>query len=193
MGEVGALAVELKPEVSPATSPRTADSVRAPCGADDAADVTHAFTVHGAELALAMVHGYKLVENRTRKFTVGWYALHVGLQDTEHARRAAGMYSELLQGNEASHYQSTVVGLVRVSEHRAKEECNDHVWAIGPVCNVISATVILGRPVAARGNRGQWLLPADARSNILAQLEEGDCLPLFFDLGQRGGRPPQAP
>ncbi|CAK0853503.1 unnamed protein product [Prorocentrum cordatum] len=153
------------------------------CGADDAADVTHAFAVHGAELALAMVHGYKLVEKRHRKFSTGWYALHGGRQDTDVARSAAGMYPDLLRGSKARHYQGAVVGLVRIGEHRGKEDCNEHAWAIGPVCNVLSASVLLDRPVAARGNQGQWPLPAEVRNDVLKQIRAGDCVPMFFDIG----------
>ena len=174
-----------RPEAAPAVSPRTPRPAQGSCGADDAADATHAFTVHGAELALAMLHGYKLVENRDRKFSIGWYALHVGLQDTEHSRRAADMYPELLQGSEAGHFQGTIVGLVHIAEHRTKEECDGHAWAVGPVCNVLSASVLLDRPVAVRGNQGQWPLPAEVRDDVLEQIREGDCVPIVVEPTKR--------
>ena len=183
-GSAGSAAMPVpRPEAAPAVSPRTPRPAKGSCGADDAADVTHAFTVHGAELALAMLHGYKLVENRERKFSTGWYALHVGLQDTEHARRAADMYPALLQGNEAGYFQGAVVGLVHIAEHRTKEECNGHAWAIGPECNLLSASVLLDRPVAVRGNQGQWPLPAEVRDDVVEQIRDGDCVPIVFDIG----------
>ena len=61
-GSAGSAAMPVpRPEAAPAVSPRTPRPAKGSCGADDAADVTHAFTVHGAELALAMLHGRKLV------------------------------------------------------------------------------------------------------------------------------------
>ena len=40
-------------------------------------------TVHGPQMALAMVRGIKRVETRKRPLRLGWYSLHIGLKNLE--------------------------------------------------------------------------------------------------------------
>ena len=165
----------------------------APATLEAAGAATHAFTVQGVHLALAMVTRHKLVENRSFRLQLGWFALHAGKRcDTEHGLKAEEMYPQLLSISEAQDHLGHIVGLVRISEYRLPEQCSDHFWALGPLCNVISHAIRLRRPIRATGQQGIWRIQPDAQAKLLHQLRGGGCEVLSYDLSRLGPRPTDA-
>jgi len=140
-----------------------------------AASTTHAFTVQGAQLALAMLTGRKMLENRSFKLRIGWYALHVGCKrDTECGLRAARMYQDLPRDQSLEDHFGSIIGLLYISEHRLPSQCNGDSWALGPKCNVISHSVLFPRPLRQQGRQGIWPLSAEMREGF-AQLVLQSC------------------
>ena len=155
-----------------------------------AAEVTHAVTVQGAQLALAMLRGLKLLENRNFRLRLGWHALHLGLKrGTEHGLRAARLYQQIPRDEEVLDHFGAIVGLIRVSEHRNPTQCNGVEWAIGPCCNVISHAVKLAHPVSQAGQQGCWRLRPTVQEEIRRQVLADPNGIEGFDLSYLGPRP----
>ena len=143
-----------------------------PATKDAAANVTHVLTVQGLQLALAMLTGRKLVENRTFRVRPGWIALHLGVgkRVTQHGLQAAQMYPDLPRDADQPSHFGKIVGLLRISEHRVPRDCADHPWAIGPICNVISHALTLHTPIQWVGNLGCQPLTANESAQIRQQV-----------------------
>ena len=117
-----------------------------------AARTTHAFTVQGVQLALSMLLGRKLLDNRSFRLWLGWYALHVGKRrDSQYGMQATKLYPDLPRDEQLLGHFGAVVGLVRIAERRAPSQCSDNVWALRPPCNVNSHAIRLGAPILQNG------------------------------------------
>ena len=84
-------------------------------GQDGEPEVTHGFTLRGAQLTHAVLIGAKDVENRHFRLTNGWYALHTGA-----AMKSVESQLPLLAAvegmpDEGSLPHSSIVGAVRIS------------------------------------------------------------------------------
>merc|ERR1712232_946149 len=109
--------------------------------------------------------------------------------DSEYGVKAAAMYPDFPQGNEAADHLGANVGLVRISDYRLPEQFNGHFWALGPLCNVISHAVRLAKPIPHVGQQGIWRLLPGAQADILQQLKGRSLAMSSFDLSVLGPRP----
>uniref|UniRef100_A0A7S0AGV7 Uncharacterized protein n=1 Tax=Pyrodinium bahamense TaxID=73915 RepID=A0A7S0AGV7_9DINO len=147
-------------------------------GAAEPALVTHGLTVQGPQQGMAMVTGRKQIENRAWRIPCGWYALHVGSKPLaaigeEWCERMKTVWPEAPP--ERSLPSSCIVGLIHVSDQRPAAKClpQDHeqsVWAVGPICHVISEAVKLPQPIHLSGSQGLWPISAATQERIKRQL-----------------------
>lgn len=171
----------------PGTKGRSGDSNhdtgRVRAGAAVATEVSHALTLQGAQQVLAILRGVKLIENRSWKIPLGWYAIHAGSQPINEERGARTRAAWPDAPPEESLPHSAILGLFRVQAHTRPEKCrHGYIWARGPVCNLISEALELPRPVRCRGGRGLWRLSPPVLQRIREQVEE--CGVKRFDLSQ---------
>ena len=82
---------------------------------------------------------------------------------------------------EGSLPSSAILGVIRISEQRPPEDCGgpQGVWAVGPICHVISEAIQLPQPIlAVRGSPGLWRLTAKDRVEVVRQLPKGQHIDL---------------
>lgn len=139
-------------------------------GASSPHDVQKAITFKGPFLASAILHGVKKLENRSRPFGTGWFAVHTGVSNDgdawaeKHVREAADddhsvalVASDVREGLVP---KGSIAGLCRISHWLPVAECGGSPWAIGPYCGVIAETVFLDHPVVCGGQLGAWGIPS---------------------------------
>mmetsp|Transcript_64801 Transcript_64801/g.130175 ORF Transcript_64801/g.130175 Transcript_64801/m.130175 type:complete len:152 (+) Transcript_64801:523-978(+) len=129
---------------------------------------------------MAMVTGRKRIENRSWHIPLGWYALHVGMKPlasigVEWCERMKVAWPEAPP--ESKLPSSSIVGLIHVSDRRSPGDClpQDHkqnIWAVGPVCHVISEAVVLQRPIQQGGGPHLWPIPSTTQEQIRRQLRD---------------------
>ena len=102
---------------------RAASEEKAAPAATPAA-VTSAITLRGAQLAYAVLHGAKRVENRHFSMRPGWYALHVGAKTGCHSSQEPLLQAVAAMPPEAALSRGAVVGAVRVSHSLPLEDCS---------------------------------------------------------------------
>lgn len=142
---------------------------------------TKAISLQGAQQVFAILRGVKLIENRSWRIPVGWYAIHAGAQmiNEERAARTLEAWPDAPREKDLPH--SAVVGLFYIKEHRSPHECKSgYIWARGPVCHIISKAVELDSPVWCAGDRGLWSLSSSLRTQIHERL--GNASVRHFDL-----------
>ena len=115
--------------------------------------VTHAITLAGAELAWAMLAGFKRIENRDFRMSPGWYALHVG--DKPLSKERFTRYFEGMEGVPTSLTKRVIVGAIKIRDGLPLATVDDE-WAEGPICNIIEAFVQLEDPCACKGALSTW-------------------------------------
>ena len=115
--------------------------------------VTHAITLAGAELAWAMLAGFKRIENRDFRMSPGWYALHVG--DKPLSKERFTRYFEGMEGVPTSLKKRVIVGAIKIRDGLPLATVDDK-WAEGPICNIIEAFVQLEDPCACKGALSTW-------------------------------------
>lgn len=133
-------------------------------------EVTHAFTLRGAQLTYAVLNGHKRVENRHFALKPGWYALHTGAKTSSHKSQESLLRSVPDMAPELSLPHSAVVGAVCVSHALRIEQCASEPWAFGPFVNVLSAFCRLETPVLHAGALSVWSLSSEAISAVRMQL-----------------------
>ena len=135
---------ELSP---PATAARAAECV------------THCFTLSDPTLAWLIVNGKKTLENRTFRFGVGWYAVHVGKGAKVDVDAARGLRSEYPEMPEpATLPRGCVYGVCKIEGAKAAgAACGDR-WYVAPYpwANIISDAIRFDVPAgrAMGGNLG---------------------------------------
>ena len=135
------------------------------------ADVSHAFTLRGAQLTYAVLSGAKRVENRHFSMKPGWYALHTGSSTVSHESQYPLMAGVSGMPKEADLPHACIVGAVRISHALSLEQCEPtEPWAFGPVVNLISAVARLNQPVAHKGALSLWRMSDEARDEVRQQL-----------------------
>ena len=115
--------------------------------------VTHAITLAGAELAWAMLAGFKRIENRDFRMSPGWYALHVG--DKPLSKERFTRFFEGMEGVPTSLKKRVIVGAIKIRDGLPLATVDDE-WAEGPICNIIEAFVQLEDPCACKGALSTW-------------------------------------
>ena len=139
------------------SSASTASSASVPTAAKTLSEVSHGFTLRGAQLTWAILHGVKKVENRHFRMLAGWYAVHTGAKNTSHESQhdlIAGVPGMPLEDSLA---HSAIVGAVHITHALTLEQCSaSEPWAFGPVVNVIGQVCRLERPVPHRGALSLW-------------------------------------
>ena len=135
-------------------------------------EVEKALTLQGAQQALAILSGYKLIENRSWKIPRGWYALHCGSQmiSDDRAERVRQAWPSAPPEESLPH--GVIMGLFYISMRVTPEECRPgYVWARGPLCHLVSKAVEFPQPIRCRGGKGLWDLEQWQLSKIRAQLK----------------------
>ena len=115
--------------------------------------VTHAITLAGAELAWAMLAGFKRIENRDFRMSPGWYALHVG--DKPLSKERFTRFFEGMEDVPTSLTKRVIVGAIKIRDGLPLATVDDE-WAEGPICNIIEAFVQLEDPCACKGALSTW-------------------------------------
>lgn len=140
------------------------------------------FTLKSPWLASAMLHGEKLIENRSTVYAPGWYAVHVGVgrEDPwceDHVRTNVGIASSLerIESDikDGLIPRGHVIGLVYIAYTLPLPEADKSIargWALGPFCNVITQRLFLHNPVPARGQLGACHVRSELLAEIVAQL-----------------------
>lgn len=150
--------------------------------------VDRALTLQGGQQVLAVLRGYKLIENRNWRIPVGWYAIHSGSQmiTEERADRLRSVWPDAPCEEHLPH--GAIMGLFYVCNHRTPEQCAPgYVWARGPICHIVSKAVEFAMPIKASGQKGLWQLDPWQISKIKEQLE-GDVPIKNFDVSKAIGR-----
>eukprot|EP00435_Cladocopium_sp_Y103_P007315 s2262_g2.t1 len=185
---------------------------------DEDRSISMAITLKGSVITEAILHGYKDVENRSVRLPLGWIGLHTGKGkcDTlldQIVRRLAPTVPP-----DAECPKGYVVGAAWVeravtfdelrTQFGCTEECNGpngvlhHVpqckfspHAGGPICNILSASLRLPKPVPCNGELGCWppgleqvggrRLPDDVREEVLKQFDESLEIYHFPEVGLR--------
>ena len=145
--------------------------------AKTACSVTHALSVKGALRAWSMLHGYKVVANRSFRISPGWYALHttnrlLDAADLDELRRKLGPD---LPSDDAIGKAGVLCGLVRIAGSVTRGECLGtpaESWAVGPVCNLIEEAVVLWQQPKTTGYQGVWRLSEKTASCVHACLRD---------------------
>jgi len=146
------------------------------------ADVCEALTLQGSQQVLAILRGYKLIENRSWKIPVGWYALHAGSQviTEDRADRVKQMWPDVPA--EVSLPHGAILGLFYIHSQRLPGQCRPgYIWARGPICHLISKAIEFQTPLRCSGSRGLWRLSNHQLAQIHAQLVAGSDV-TYFDL-----------
>ena len=150
---------------------------RAPVnGAPSASEVTHAFTLKGAQLTLAVLTGIKRVENRHFQMKPGWYAVQTGASTRSHESQYPLLDAIPGMPAEEDLPHSAIVGAVRITHSLSLEQCAGEEWAFGPVVNVIGAVCRLRAPVPHRGALSLWRIRPDVLDDVQAQLADATIL-----------------
>lgn len=162
---------------------RPASATDASTDGEDLAKVRSALTLQGAQQVLAILRGYKLIENRSWEIAEGWYALHSGAKEIEEERaeRVRQVWPDAPAESSLPH--CAIMGLFYVHSRCAPGDCRPgYVWARGPICHIISKAVELPRPVPCPGRRGLWELGSAQLEAVRAQLKEVTVS--YFDISQ---------
>ncbi|CAK0874497.1 unnamed protein product, partial [Prorocentrum cordatum] len=149
--------------------------------AQEMGSVSQGLTLQGAQQVLAILKGVKLIENRSWKIPLGWYAIHAGskLINEERGARTREAWPEVPPEESLPH--GAILGLFCVHRHLAPQKCRPgYIWARGPVCHLISKAIELPRPIFCSGGGGLWSLPPWALAEIGKQLPEASVT--HFDL-----------
>lgn len=140
------------------------------------------FTLKSPWLASAMLHGQKVIENRSQDWSSGWYAVHVGVgaEDPwceQHVRENVTdqtcmtiIENDIRDGLVP---RGHVIGLVHIQYTLPVTEAKQSTasgWAIGPFCMVISHRVFLRNPVKMRGQLGAWHVNGGVHESVVEQL-----------------------
>jgi hypothetical protein len=142
-----------------------------------------ALTLQGAQQVLAILRGKKLVENRSWRIPVGWYAIHAGAQfiNEERALRISQAWPDAPPEKDLQH--SALYGCFYVHSHRIPEELRPgYVWARGPVCHLISQAVEFEQPIPCSGGKGLWRIEVRHLEKVREQLSVARVR--SFDLNQ---------
>ena len=150
-------------------------------------DVRVGVTMKGNVISEAILTGYKDIENRRVSLPPGWIALHTGKGkvDAQMDCELRHLCPDLPSAEDC--IESAVVGLFYVEKSmkiqelkadagcgcppaRHSAECSMSPFAIGPVCNLISASIRLQHPLPCKGQVGYWKLKDEVREAIMKQL-----------------------
>merc|ERR1711907_245085 len=136
--------------------------------------VKSAITLKGAMYSAAILEGVKVVENRSRKFPLGWHALHTGKKatDLDVQRRIVSLWPHAPKDEDLISTRGCIVGAVHLSRHCTVQECHGNKWATGPVCHIIDRVVKLPTPVPHQGQLGAWTIGEPALSCVNKQLAQ---------------------
>ena len=147
--------------------------------------VSHGFTLKSPYLTSAILRGYKIVENRSRVFKPGWYAVHTGKNEKsdewamQHVRDASDKNEfAVIQDDVANNRlpRGAIAGVCHITHAlpythvRDKDQRDISPYAIGPYCMVISKTIWLTEAIPCRGNLGTWPLPNDVCDALVERL-----------------------
>jgi hypothetical protein len=113
----------------------------------------------------------KIIENRCWYPSIGWYAVYTTQSNGSKAdqKRMKKLIPNIPKENNLPH--GVITGLILLIEHRSVKECNNCVWATGPVCCVIASHITLKTPVIAKGRQKSWRIPEAVRFKIFTQLK----------------------
>ena len=148
-------------------------------------DLSRVLCIRCPQVALAMLDGTKVVENRNYKLPLGWHWLYISkckdLKGFEDFKAQINKLQYSMEKQDKAYCK--LIGAIFISEIRAPEECNMYPWAKGPHCHIISRTCTLIEPVPIEkpARVVRWSIKNEAeRQMIKAQLLE--CAPKVMDL-----------
>ena len=176
--------------------------------------VSHAISLRGSELAAAVLHRWKDLENRPFSLEGRWIAIHVGKGDTMPSLKA--QIKHLVPDLDASGIvKGHIMGLAYVNkswtvpEYRRmvgcgeschfdvknamtdlpkhSDSCNCSPWVLGPVVNQIHRCLLFVNPIPASGSLGKWPLTPDTLLKVKQIIEKGDFKETTHILGLDGG------
>ena len=178
------------PAVAPVATIATGDNVRKSAQQQETTlplsfehprfeDVQKAISLHGREVAAAILGGSKDVENRTVRLPLGVIAVHTSMRSGDEQMSSQMRHLMPWLVKDSCTPRGAVVGLawvervVRVSVLRAESGCGEQChfvpgpvgsvhssdcrfspFAYGPFCNVLSAVMQLPQPVPCAGSTG---------------------------------------
>lgn len=131
----------------------------------------YAISLKGAQLAWALAHGLKPIENRHVRLPLGWIGLHVSANTIDPEQSA--LCSRAGAPAESSLRKSVLVGAIRVDGACYVEDCSGTAgaeWAHGPICNIVGACCMLSDPVPHAGALGAWRISPDALALMRTRL-----------------------
>lgn len=142
-------------------------------------EISHFLTIKGARLTWAILHRYKLIENRAYPLPKGWIGLHVGSGklDPERDAELVRLCKDIPREADLPH--GVILGAVRIDGSCSVAECEGtslEPWALGKVCNIIGAVCALPEPVAHSGALWLWEPDAAALTAVRAGLRESPIL-----------------
>ena len=153
-------------------------------------NLSRVLCIRGPQIALAMLDGAKVVENRSYKLPLGWHALYISKgRDLKGLAEFKFEIDQLQYSTEVKDKcYCKLIGAIFVSEIRTPEECYGYSWAKGPHCHIISHTCTLTEPVSIqKPNDGavRWTITnEDEQKMINAKLP--DVYPKPMDLAPVG-------
>ena len=178
----------------------TTPEVPEPVSLENPLSVSHAISLRGSELAAAVLHGWKDLENRPFSLEGRWIAVHVGKGDTMPSLKA--QIKHLVPNLDASGIvKGHIMGLAyvnkswTVAEYRLmigcgelcqfdlknamtnlpkhSDSCSCSPWVLGPVVNQIHRCLLFANPIPASGSLGKWPLTPDILVKVKQIIEKG--------------------
>ena len=156
-------------------------------------EVTTAITIKGAQLAWAILRGFKRVENRAFTMRAGWYAVHTGKAESVIESQRSLLEGVASLPSEETLPHSVIVGAIEISHALRMPQCQHEPWASGEIVNVIVRYCNMSTPVAHSGALSTWLIADEAIAQVQAQLStsmvcENDIshLPRHISIGGEG-------
>ena len=148
--------------------------------------VERALRVQGPELAELMLNGGKVIENRDQ-LGLGWWVLVVGMDRNwreaawarpSKRRKIKELLYTVPTDESLSGYYGHAVGLIYLSGHRVKEQCNGYKLALeDTVCHIVSHAVKFTTPIKIKPPKGfsmqKWPIEPGEEPLIRMQLPEG--------------------
>ena len=145
-----------------------------------------AITLMGPELAGALLEGYKQVENRRFSVADQWVCVHIGMTAHPNPQEILHLCPDLCTKGLKT---GCIVGMIHIAaSHKLKEyvqqiackcvgehseRCRFNPFVIGPVLNVVDASIRFNTSVAAQGSQSKWSLGEKQQEAVRKILAEG--------------------
>lgn len=119
-------------------------------------NLSHGITMKGALVSYALLHGGKNIENRKKKISPGWVAVHTGSGKIDNEIEdyvKKNLKARNLQCPEEKDLpHSVIVGAIHIkSSYNYNKKNIVNSWELGPVCNVIDKAVAFDEEIHCKG------------------------------------------